>query len=333
MEYQDRFGRTINYLRISVTDRCNLRCVYCMPPEGVPWQPHDNILRYEEIARIASLAAGLGLRNIRLTGGEPLVRPYLHRLVEMLHTIPGVSEITMTTNGLLLSHHARNLAVAGLRRVNISLDTLKPERFRAITRLGDIAQLWEGVAAAEAAGLTPIKFNVVVVQGLNDDELQDMARLTFDHTWHIRFIELMPIANEGDWGLGLPPAPQRYMPVAKIRAEVERLGSLRRCPGPIGNGPARAFSLPGALGTIGFISPISEHFCQTCNRLRLTADGRLRLCLLADTEIDLRDPLRSGASDEDLRQLLRQAILAKPAQHFLAADEKPTDRFMVQIGG
>jgi cyclic pyranopterin phosphate synthase len=333
MGCQDSFGRTIDYLRVSVTDRCNLRCVYCMPPEGVPWRPHDDILRYEEIARVVTAAAELGINKVRLTGGEPLVRPHIRRLVEMVSAIPNIADLSMTTNGTLLAQHAASLAAAGLQRVNISLDTLRPERFRAITRGGKLAQLWAGVTAAEAANLLPIKFNAVVVKGLNDDEILDLARLTLRHDWHVRFIELMPIANGGEWGDGFPPAGDRYLPMEVTRAEVERLGKLRPATVEAGVGPAQVYRLPGAWGTVGFISPISEHICERCNRLRLTADGRLRTCLLSAREIDLHTPLRAGISDEGLQDLIRRAILSKPAGHHLAQGERPRDRVMSQIGG
>jgi cyclic pyranopterin phosphate synthase len=333
MACQDNFGRTIDYLRVSVTDRCNLRCVYCMPPEGVPWRPHGDILRYEEIARVVAAAAGLGINKVRLTGGEPLVRPHLQRLVEMIGALPDIADIAMTTNGTLLAQQAASLATAGLRRVNISLDTLRPERFRAVTRGGDLAQLWAGVAAAEAANLLPIKLNTVVVRGLNDDEVLDLARLTLHHNWHLRFIELMPIANGGDWGDELPPPGERYLPMEAVRAEVERLGKLQPVSTATGAGPAQVYRLPGALGMVGFISPISEHICERCNRLRLTADGRLRLCLFSRREIDLCTPLRAGISDEGLQDLIRQAVLSKPSGHHLSQGERPQDRVMSQIGG
>lgn len=333
MTCRDSFGRTINYLRVSVTDRCNLRCVYCMPQEGVAWKPHADILQYEEIARVVGAAVRLGIDRIRLTGGEPLVRPHIWRLVEMIRSFPGVMDISMTTNGTLLAQQAEGLARAGLRRVNISLDTLRPDLFRRITRGGDLEQLWAGVAAAEAAGLSPIKFNAVVVRGVNDGELADLARLSIDHPWHMRFIELMPVSNGGEWGEGFPSPGERYVPMEEIRARVEQLGELQ--PGKVsaGAGPAQVYRLPGALGTVGFISPVSEHICQSCNRLRLTADGRLRSCLLSEREVDIRTPLRSGLSDEELQDLIWRAILNKPSGHHLAQGEKPRDRVMSQIGG
>ncbi len=337
---KDIFGRTIDYLRISVTDRCNLRCVYCMPPEGIAWQSHAAILRYEEITRMVRVAADLGMSKVRLTGGEPLVRPHLERLVEMIAAVPGIADISMTTNAVLLEHHAPGLARAGLRRVNISLDTLQPHRFRAITRYGNIEDVWRGIHAAEQAGLTPIKINVVVVQGVNDDELVDFAQLTLERDWHVRFIELMPVANEGDWGPGLPAPQRRYVPVATMQtilATALMPAGLKwedcQDAAPVGHGPAIVFRLPGAKGTLGFISPVSRHFCPTCNRLRLTADGKLRPCLLSEGEVDVRTALRNGASDEHLKTLILRAINYKPERHQLDQCIVPLDRVMAQIGG
>lgn len=332
---KDKFGREIEYLRVSVTDRCNLRCVYCMPPDGVAWQSHDNILRYEEIARVVQAAAGLGMHKVRLTGGEPLVRPHLERLVEMIAAVPGIRDISMTTNAVLLAQQAQTLARAGLRRVNISLDTLRPERFAAITRGGQIAAVWQGIRAAEEAGLVPLKLNVVVVRGMNDDELVDFARLTFEHAWQVRFIELMPLANENDWGAGLPPAGQRHMAAAEVQAIITHAfgTSLQPVCSPNESGPAALFRLPGAPGTLGFISPVSQHFCPTCNRLRLTADGKLRPCLLDEGEMDVRAALRNYASDDELRALVIRAIHHKPERHHLDRYLIPTDRVMAQIGG
>lgn len=330
---KDAFGRTVDYLRISVTDRCNLRCVYCMPPEGVPWLPHADILSYEEITRVVHASASLGMCKVRLTGGEPLVRPHLERLVAMIAAIPGIRDLSMTSNAVLLSESAHALKAAGLRRVNISLDSLRPERFRVMTRLGHIEAVWRGLQAAEEAGLLPVKLNVVVVRGLNDDELVDFARLTLSHPWHVRFIELMPLANDGDWGEGLPLPGRRYVPVDEIQATVTaRLGTM--IPDAlVGNGPATVFRLPGAQGTVGFISPVSRHFCPTCNRLRLTSDGKLRPCLLSGNEIDVRAALRAGASDVQLRQIIAHAVSCKPERHHLAQNVIPLDRIMAQIGG
>jgi len=328
MPYLDNFNRPISYLRISVTDRCNLRCVYCMPPEGVPSRSHDEILRYEEIELIVQAAASLGISKVRLTGGEPLVRLGLVELVRMLACIPGIDDLAMTTNGTLLAQYAAALAQAGLKRVNVSLDTLRPERFRRITRRGDLAPVFKGIAAAREAGLVPVKVNTVVVRGLNDDEVVDFARLTLKDDWHVRFIELMPLGANIAW------AGNGYVSIGEVRRQIEdALGELVPAKVGAGNGPARYYRLPGAIGTIGFISPVSEHFCYQCNRLRLTADGRLRPCLLSDYEIDLRTPLRQGAGLAEVRELLIHSIGTKPERHHLAESIAPRERAMSEIGG
>jgi cyclic pyranopterin phosphate synthase len=328
MPYLDNFNRPISYLRISVTDRCNLRCVYCMPPEGVPCRSHEEILRYEEIELIVRAAASLGIGKVRLTGGEPLVRLGFVELVRMLARIPGIDDLAMTTNGTLLARYAPELAQAGLKRVNISLDTLQPKRFRRITRRGDLAAVFEGIAVAREAGLVPLKVNTVVVRGLNDDEVVDFARLTLVDDWHVRFIELMPMGTNTAW------AGDGYVSVGEIRRRIEdAFGELVPAKVRVGNGPARYYRLPEAMGTIGFISPISEHFCYQCNRLRLTADGRLRPCLLSDYEIDLRTPLRQGASLTEVRELLIRSIRAKPERHHLDESISPKERTMSEIGG
>jgi cyclic pyranopterin phosphate synthase len=328
LPYRDDFGRAINYLRVSVTDRCNLRCVYCMPDEGVEKRPHGEILSYEELALITRAAAELGICKVRLTGGEPLARLGLPQFVQMVAAIPGIDDLSMTTNGTLLARHAADLAEAGLQRVNISLDSLRPERFKQITRRGRLHDVWSGIEAAEAAGLTPIKLNMVVVRGLNDDEVSDFARRTVSDGWHVRFIELMPIGATTDWaGSGSVSAPE-------IRARIEaELGPLEPIHGPTGNGPARYFQFPGAEGSVGFISALSDHFCTTCNRLRLTADGRLRPCLMSEEEIDLLTPLRDGADLDAVKALLAQAIQRKPQRHRLNEAGSPRDRTMAQIGG
>jgi cyclic pyranopterin phosphate synthase len=339
---QDSFGRVIDYLRISVTDRCNLRCVYCMPPQGIALKTHDEILRYEEIERLVRAAAALGVRKVRLTGGEPLVRPNIEHLVEMIAAVPGIQDVSMTTNAVLLDRRAETLARAGLRRVNVSLDTLRADRFEWITRFGHIADVWRGLQAAERAGLAPIKLNVVVVRGMNDDELADFAALTFDHAWHVRFIELMPVSNEGDWGEHLPPPDDRLVTAEEMQARLSaRFGaecfSESAMPLAPGNGPARTFGLPGAKGVVGFITPVSQHFCPTCNRLRLTADGKLRPCLLAEGEVDVMSALRSGASEAEVQVLLLRAVGNKPERHHLDEDVAPAQligkRVMAQIGG
>lgn len=328
MPYLDNFNRPISYLRISVTDRCNLRCVYCMPPEGVPSRAHDEILRYEEIEFVVRAAASLGISKVRLTGGEPLVRLGFVELVRMLTHIPGIDDLAMTTNGTLLAQYAAELAQAGLKRVNVSLDTLQPERFRQITRRGDLATVFEGIAAAREVGLVPVKVNTVVVRGLNEDEVVDFAWLTLEDDWHVRFIEMMPLGANTAW------VGEGYVPVGEVRRRIEdALGKLVPAKVGVGNGPARYYRLPGAVGTIGFISPISEHFCYQCNRLRLTADGRLRPCLLSDYEIDLRTPLRQGADLTEIRELLICSIGAKPQGHRLDESIAPRERAMSEIGG
>jgi GTP 3',8-cyclase len=325
----DPFGRQITYIRISITDRCNLRCVYCMPPEGIPWKHHDQIMRYEEIAAVVRVAAENGIREVRLTGGEPLVRKDLADLVRMISAIPGIEDISLTTNAVLLEKQARALAEAGLQRVNISLDTLNPDKFKRITRLGTFEQTWRGIEAAEACGLKPIKINTVVMRGINDDEILDLARLSLGHPWHIRFIELMPINNQQPWGEGFPSPQNIYFSLHEMKALLEPFG-LEPVESKVGKGPAREYRLRGARGTVGFISPLGEHFCSTCNRLRLTSDGFLRPCLLSDLEIPFLQAMREG---EPILPLLQKAIQIKPAGHELSKDHLPEERSMNEIGG
>lgn len=329
MTLTDRFGRPITYLRISVTDRCNLRCVYCLPEKGIRWQAREHQLSAEEIARVTETAAQGGVKRIRLTGGEPLVRPDIVEIVARLASIPGIEEVSLTTNAMLLERLARPLAQAGLRRVNISLDTLDADKFKRITRGGRIDRLWRGIAAAEDAGLAPLKLNTVVVNGVNADELPALARLTIENPWHVRFIELMPVGNAQNWGEGFPSLPNRYISVQKMQARLSAF-DLQPVSAPTGNGPARTFRVPGALGTVGFISPLGEHFCQNCNRLRLTADGYLRPCLLLDGEVNVRDTLRAG---EPILPLIQKAVEAKPEGHELRVHHYPESRRMAQIGG
>jgi len=320
----DSFGRSIDYLRISVTDRCNLRCIYCMPPEGVPHISHSEILSYEEIRAIVQAAAQLGIRRIRLTGGEPLVRADFPELVKMLSRIDGIIELSLTTNGALLKDYARALKQAGLSRVNVSLDTLEADRFRYVTRLGELEDVLAGIEAAKEAGLHPIKINTVVMRGINDDEIPDFARLTYTEGWHIRFIEIMPFK-----GVAQP------VPSVEVQQHVSSLGRLEPCVSITGNGPASYYGLAGAKGTIGFISPLTEiSFCSRCNRIRLTPDGKLRPCLLGDDEIDLRTPLRNNASMEELKRLVLKAVASKPEHHHLKdTNDRPIERRMSQIGG
>ena len=322
----DSFQRPINYLRISVTDRCNLRCVYCMPQEGITQMAHYDILSYEEIYTLVKAAAELGINKVRLTGGEPLVRAGVSDLVRLIAGIETIDDISLTTNGILLAQYAAELKEAGLMRVNVSLDTLKPERFRQITRCGDLADTLKGIEAAGAAGLTPVKINMVVMAGVNDDELPDFARKTVNDGWHVRFIEHMPV--NGD-----TPLSPKLFSVSDMRKRIESLGKLEPWKIEVGNGPAKYFRLPGATGTIGFITPVTEHFCYQCNRLRLTADGKLRLCLLNEDEIDLKEPLRSGASVAELKTLIENAIAKKPKSHHLAEGTSHKGRPFSQVGG
>ncbi len=328
--WTDTFGRTITYLRISVTDRCNLRCVYCMPREGLQWQRRADQLTVDEIARVVETAAAGGVRRVRLTGGEPLVHPQIVEIVRRLAVVPGIEEVSLTTNAMLLERLAQPLKEAGLRRVNISLDTLEPDKFQHITRGGDIRRVWRGIAAAEHAGLAPLKLNTVIVRGLNDNELPSLASLTLEHEWHVRFIELMPIGNLQEWGPGFPALESRYVSVQEMRAALAGF-DLQPESGPSGNGPARTYRIRGALGTVGFISPLGEHFCANCNRLRLTSDGKLRSCLAMPNEISLREALRAG---EPLHDLFREAVAGKPAGHEMrAAVSAASQRSMSQIGG
>jgi cyclic pyranopterin phosphate synthase len=331
MPYLDSFNRPISYLRVSVTDRCNLRCVYCMSPEGMSLRRHDEILHYEEIERVVRAAASLGISKVRLTGGEPLVRRGLVDLVSMIGCIPGIDDLAMTTNGILLARYAEELKAAGLKRVNVSLDTLRPERFRRITRLGDLSNVLDGIAAAEGAGLLPLKINTVVARGMNDDEVLDFARLTLEREWHIRFIEIMPL---GQWQRVDSEWENSIVMATEMRQRIGTdLGPLEPVKASVGNGPAHYYRLPGALGTIGFISPVSGHFCYQCNRLRLTADGKLRPCLLSDYEIDLRTPLRRGSGMGEIRELIIHSIVTKPERHHLDEGIIPRGRIMSEIGG
>jgi cyclic pyranopterin phosphate synthase len=331
----DPFQRVISYLRVSVTDRCNLRCVYCMPEEGIEFQPREEILRYEEILAIVRVGASMGLRKVRLTGGEPLVRTGIADLVAMINGVPGIEDISLTTNGIALPRMAEPLARTGLRRVNISLDTLRPERFHQITRWGRYEDVMEGIAAARAAGLSPVKINVVVMRLINDDEVLDFARSTYEQDWDIRFIELMPFLEEQETCIKDTSLVLGFVPTEKIKQQIEKeLGPLEPSETKVGHGPARYFRLPGAKGNVGFISPVSEkHFCETCNRMRLTADGKMRPCLLTDHEVDLKSILRGGGDDEALREGILEALHTKPDAHHLTDGNRPRRRKMIQIGG
>jgi len=322
----DSHGRNIHYLRISLTDRCNLRCVYCMPAD-MKFAPLPHLLQDDELIRLVHIATQVGFDRVRLTGGEPTVHPHVIEIVRQLAQIPGIQEIAMTTNALKLEKLAMPLAQAGLKRVNISIDTLDAERFHKITRLGKIEQVWRGIWAAERAGLTPIKLNAVIVRGYNEDDLVDLARLTLEHAWDMRFIELMPVGSIADFQMNA------VVPVTEMQARIEAaLGALE----PIdwdGHNPARPYRLRGGRGTIGFISSVTAPFCAGCDRMRLSADGKLRLCLLRDDEVDLLTPLRAGATDDELRAMMARGVYNKPWGHGLAQNIVAQSRVMSQIGG
>ena len=322
---RDQFGRSIEYLRISVTDRCNFRCLYCMPAEGLTWLPKHDILSYEEIARVVEQLAPLGLRRLRITGGEPTIRPALARLVEMLRVVPEVEDIALSTNGVRLPELALELRDAGLDRVNISADSLRPDRIAAIARRNLGFDPVTAASAAEAVGLGPIKLNVVVMRGINDDEIVDFARLTLNHPWHVRFIELMPVGGLREL------TAEHIVPSEEVLERVAVLGALEAGGGPPrGNGPAAYYHFAGAPGSIGVITPMTHTYCASCNRVRLTADGRLRTCLFGDHEVDLRTPLRSG---ESLAPHFRRALEEKPREHALLQMRVGGLRALSQVGG
>ena len=323
----DRYGRRIHYLRISLTDHCNLRCVYCMP-EDITFRPNAELMQDEEILALVRLFASLGFDKIRLTGGEPTVRAHVVELVRSIAQTSGIRSLSMTTNGVLLGRLAKPLADAGLQRVNISLDTLNPNKFRRLTRWGSLEDVWVGIKAAEEAGLTPIKLNCVVVRGYNEPDLADLARLTLDHPWQLRFIEMMPFAGATDLQSSQMVTADETQAI--IEAQLGRLESLNH--GEL-DGEARMFRLPGAKGEIGFISSVTAPFCSLCTRARLTADGKLRLCLLREGEVDLLTPLRAGATLDELRQLILEGIWYKPWGHALAEGIIPLNRAMSEIGG
>lgn len=306
---KDQFGRRIDYLRISVTDKCNLRCNYCMPVEGLDWIPRDEVLHFEEIASIVTQMAEMGLERIRITGGEPLVRRDLPELIAMLARVPGIRDIALSTNAVLLPQFARGLKEAGVQRVNVSLDTLRRSRFESIARRPGrfFDAVMEGIEAAERAGLAPLKINTVLMRGVNDDEVEEFAAITRRRPWHVRFIELMPVAEN----LHLT---DRFMTADEVLERLSGTRELQAVEGPRGNGPARYFAYPGAAGTIGVITPMSHEYCYRCNRMRLTADGRLRTCLFGTHEVDLKAALRGTGS---VREAVQMALAGKPRQHLL----------------
>jgi cyclic pyranopterin phosphate synthase len=322
---KDQFGRSIEYLRVSVTDRCNFRCLYCMPVDGLQWLPKTDILSYEEIRDVVAQLAPLGLKRVRITGGEPTIRPQLDRLIRMLRGIGGIEDLALSTNGARLGALAQALRDAGLDRVNISADSLRPDRIRAIARRDLGFNPVDAALAAERAGLDPVKLNVVVMRGVNDDEIEDFARLTIDHPWHVRFIELMPVGDlrELTW--------EHVVPSDHVLERIAAMGSLTAVRGPArGNGPAAYHQLAGSAGTVGVITPMTHTYCASCNRVRLTADGRLRTCLFGDHEVDLRGPLRRG---EPLRAHFERALSEKPREHALLQMQVGGLRALSQVGG
>jgi cyclic pyranopterin phosphate synthase len=323
----DRFGRFISYLRISLTDHCNLRCVYCMPEE-MTFRPNAELMQDEEVIQFVQLFTSLGFQKIRLTGGEPTVRANIVELVSEITHTPGIQIVSMTTNGILLPRLAHPLAKAGLQRVNISLDTLDPDKFNRLTRWGKIEDVWLGIQAAEEAGLAPVKINAVIVRGYNEADVIDLAQLTLDHAWQVRFIEMMPFAGVTDLQRNqVVTAEEMQERIETIFGEMETVGDGQL------DGEARLFHIHGAQGDVGFISTVTKPFCAACNRARLTADGRLRLCLLREGEVDLLTPLRAGANQDELRQLILDGIWNKPWGHGLAEGVIPLNRVMSQIGG
>jgi GTP 3',8-cyclase len=322
---RDQFGRRIEYLRISVTDKCNFRCLYCMPPEGLPWLPRSEILDYEEIAAIVAELAPLGVRRLRLTGGEPTLRPNLEILISLLKRIPAVEDIALSTNGVRFGEFAPVYRAAGLDRVNISADSLRPERIRAISRRNlDFAPL-AAIRVAHSAGLAPVKLNVVVMRGINDDEIEDFALLTFEQQVHVRFIELMPVGGMRELTF------EHVVPSQEVLERIASLGHLTAAAGPSrGNGPAEYYKLGGAVGTVGVITPMSHTYCGSCNRVRLTADGRLRTCLFGEHFVNLRDPLRAGSP---IGPLFESALEEKPLEHHLLQMNVGGLRALSEVGG
>ncbi len=324
----DKHGRKINYMRISLTDRCNLRCRYCMPETGIENLSHNTILSLEEIGRLVRIASGLGIQKIRLTGGEPLVRRNIPQLLNYITENPGIDDIALTTNGMLFAAQAEELKAAGLNRVNFSLDSMVPEKFKYITRLGDLSKVKEAIFKALELGMHPVKINTVVIRGFNDDEILDFAELARKYPFHIRFIEFMPVGDLLYW------KKERMMTSQDIKTYIEESYTLTPHKEVLGNGPARYYSIEGGEGSLGFISPMSNHFCGECNRIRLTAEGGLRGCLYDKREVNLRTALKSGSSDEEIKELFIWAIKAKPARHNMNSGwGEENKRKMYQIGG
>ena len=323
----DRFGRNIHYLRISLTDHCNLRCVYCMP-EDMTFRPNADLMQDDEILTFVRLFASLGFDKIRLTGGEPTVRANVVDIVRGIASTEGIRSVSMTTNGLLLNKLAQPLADAGLQRVNVSVDTLNPAKFKRLTRWGKVEDVWEGILAAERAGLTPVKLNAVVVKGYNEEDVVDLAALTIEHSWQIRFIEMMPFGGATDL------QTSQVVTMAQIQSSIEsEFGKLESANDGKLDGEAQVFHIHGAKGDVGFISSVTHPFCSACTRARLTSDGKLRLCLLREKEVDLLTPMRAGATMEELRKLLLDGVWEKPWGHGLADGVIALNRTMSEIGG
>ncbi|PLX51456.1 MAG: GTP 3',8-cyclase MoaA [Desulfobulbaceae bacterium] len=321
----DIFDRSISYLRVSLTDQCNLRCVYCTPTP-LSKLNHAELLTYEELLRVIAICVDLGIRKVRLTGGEPLVRRNVGSFIEGLAKINGLEDIRLTTNGVYLDKYAELLRQAGVNKLNISLDSLRRERFREITGVDCFDQVWKNIEMVCAKGFTPVKINMVAMRGVNDDELVDFAGLSLQRPLQVRFIEFMPIGNSAVWG------KEKYIPSAEIMERVQVLGRLDPLAQHRMDGPARVFKLPGGMGSIGFISPLSHKFCEQCNRLRLTSEGKLRSCLLSDQESDLKSLIRNGASDEQIAALVMETIARKPQGHKVTEGENCHGR-MSRIGG
>ncbi len=322
----DSYKRNLNYLRISITDRCNLHCLYCNPKGSKCKLRHSEILRYEEILRIVRIGIRLGIRKVRITGGEPLVRKDCCDFLQNLTQLKGLSDVSLTTNGVLLSHYIEQIAAAGINRLNISLDTLDPKKYKTITGVDAFDRVWQGIESAHQKGFSPIKINVVALNGINDEELADLAALSFNYPFHIRFIEYMPIG-------GTRLCDTEPLLYKDIRRRVETLGTLIPVARQLNDGPADRWKFSGAAGEIGFISAISNHFCETCNRLRLTADGRIRPCLLADISEDIKTPLRAGMLDTELAKIFFTAVKRKPFKHAEAIGPGDVCTRMNSIGG
>lgn len=319
---KDLFSRRINYMRISITDLCNLRCQYCMPEEGICKKDHEDMLSLEEIVEIVKAGVKLGIDKVRITGGEPLVRNGIVEFIQMISNIDGIKDIAITTNGILLPKYAEDLKKAGLKRVNISIDSLNPDKYREITRGGDLSKVLKGIEESIRLGLTPVKLNVVAIGGYNDDEIGDFIKLTKDKPIDVRFIELMPIGEASEWG------KERFISNEEIKNMFNDLEPVETEK----SSPAKYYKLPDGMGKVGFINPISSHFCGDCNRLRLTSDGKLKPCLHSNDEIDILDVVKNNP--ENIEEVLKSAIMRKPEKHDLySIDHEESNRSMFQIGG